>query len=84
MLSNATWSWKYEVGDLVCSPRKNTDGTWGSLIVVKRITTETIKYYECYSQKSNRIISMPKDTLEKGWYVPAEKDKETTDTKLSS
>ena len=78
MLSNITWSWKYEVGELLCSPRHNTDDTWGTLIIVKRVLTSTIKYYECYSQKTNRIISMPKDTLEKGWYVPEEKDKTTT------
>jgi len=78
MLSDVTWSWKYEVGELLCAPRHNTDDVWGTLIVVKRVVTSTIKYYECYSQKANRVIDMPKDTLEKGWYVPKEKNKETT------
>jgi len=78
MLSNATWSWKYEVGELLCNPRANTDDVWGALIIVKRVVTSTIKYYKCYSQKANRIIDMPKDTLEKGWYVPAQKNKTTT------
>ena len=78
MLSNIKWSWKYEIGDLVCAPRHSADDVWGTLIVMKRIVTSTVKYYECYSQKANRMISMPKDTLEKGWYVPKEKDKEAT------
>ena len=78
MLSNVTWSWKYEVGELLCNPRANTDDVWGTLIVMKRIITSTVKYYECYSQKANRIISMPKNTLEESWYVPKEKDKEPT------
>ena len=82
MLNDIAWSWKYEVGDLVCAPRKNTDGIWGSLIIVQRVVTATIKYYECYSQNSNRIISMPKRVLEEGWYVPKEESKTTTDTKL--
>ena len=74
MLSDATWSWKYDVGELVCSPRSNTDDVWGSLIVMKRIVTATIKYYECWSQKANRMIDMPKDTLEENWYVPKESE----------
>jgi len=78
MLSNIKWSWKYEIGDLVCAPRANTDNVWGTLIITKRVVTATLKYYECYSQKANRIISMPKNTLEESWYVPKEKDKETT------
>jgi hypothetical protein len=77
MLSNVTWSWKYEIGDLLCCPRGNADNVWGTLIVTKRIVKSTIKYYECYSQKANRVIDMPKKALEKGWYVPKEKDKES-------
>ena len=72
MLSDTTWSWKYKVGDLVCSPRSNTDDVWGTLLVMKRMVTATTKYYECWSQKANRMISMPKKTLEVGWYVPKE------------
>ena len=78
MLSNVTWSWKYEIGDLVCAPRHSTDEVWGTLIVMKRIVTSATKYYECWSQKANRMISMPKKTLEEGWYVPTEKNKEAT------
>lgn len=72
-------SWKYEVGDLLCNPRTNTDNVWGALIVI-RLVKNTAKWgwYECYSQKTNRIISMPKDTLEKGWYVATQKEKKET------
>ena len=78
MLSNITWSWKYEVGDLVCAPRHSADEVWGTLIVMKRVVTSATKYYDCWSQKANRMISMPKKTLEEGWYVPTEKNKEAT------
>lgn len=77
MLSNVTWTWKYEVGDLVCSPRRNTDDIWGTLLIMNRMVAATTKYYECWSQKANRMISMPKNTLEEGWYVPQEENKET-------
>lgn len=90
MLNDLTLPWKYEVGDLVCAPRQTADNVWGTLIVMKRIVLSTTKYYECWSQKSNRMISMPKSTLEEGWYVPnvpkvpKEKDKTTTNIELSS
>lgn len=77
MLSSTKWTWKYEVGDLVCSPRGSADEVWGSLIIMKQMVTATTKYYECWSQKANRMISMPKKTLEEGWYVPTQKNKET-------
>jgi hypothetical protein len=62
--------WKYCVGDLVCCPRSSANETWGSLLVLQCVQTESIKYYECFSQKANRIISMPKKVLESGWYEP--------------
>lgn len=76
--------WKYDVGVLVCAPRQTADNVWGTLVVMKRIVASTVKYYECWSQKANRMINMPKKTLEEGWYVPKEKNKTTTDTELSS
>lgn len=81
---NPQWSWKYEVGDLICCPRNSADEVWGSLIIMKRMIDSTTKYYECWSQKANRMISMPKDTLEKGWYVPKEKEKEVTKVQVPS
>ena len=77
MLNDVTWSWKYKVGDLVCSPRGSTNEVWGSLIVMKCVVTATIKYYECWSQKASRMIDMPKRVLEENWYVPKEENKET-------
>lgn len=73
-----TNSWKYEIGDIVCAPRQSADQIWGVLFVMERIQLTSVSYYECWSQKSNRVITMPKKTLEEGWYVPKEKDKEAT------
>lgn len=66
--------WKYDVGSLVCCPRSNANDTWGTLFILVRVKTQTIMYYECYSQKANRIISMPKKVLEHNWYEPGEEN----------
>lgn len=72
-----TNNWKYEVGDLLCCPRGGADDVWGAVFVINKIQAQK-PYYECWSQRANRLISLPKETIEEGWYVPKENNKKAT------
>lgn len=67
----------FNIGDLVCCPRKQVETMWGTCIIIGTGSVETslpggknFYYYNIYSPVRQQTVQMPVVVLENNWYVP--------------
>lgn len=76
------YNFTYDIGDLVCCPRKHVQDMWGTCIVLGSGSVNShipggknFYYYEIYSPVRQQTVQMPAVVLEQSWYIPGNEKK---------
>lgn len=71
------YKYVFNVGDLICCPRKQVEDMWGTCIIISTGVVKTrfqngknFYYYNIYSPVRKTTIQMPATVLEESWYIP--------------